>query len=199
MACMRKRSWAIGLALGLVVGLIFGGLWPSSPLHAVATDHSENFAMATGFVDDNVEAVFLMDFLTGSLKAAVVSNQRPGFQAFYESSVLADLATSIAELNVRIKAENVARKKQGAPARPDVQAPQTPHFLMVTGMADLRRGAARARPSRSVVYVAETNTGVVLAYVLPWESDAHMTDRRVMGKLILWAGDQFAATVTRTE
>ncbi len=199
MAYVHRQSWIVWLALGTISGLLVTGFWPNSQLHAVATDHSDNFVMATGLVDDSTEAVFVLDFLTGNLRGAVVSNQSRGFQAVYETNVLADLAASVTALNVKVRAENVIRKKQGNPARPDVQVPQSPKFLMVTGMSDLRRGAARLRPGRSIIYVAETTTGLVLAYVVPWSPDQHSQDTAFQGKLILWAGDQFASTVVRTE
>lgn len=199
MAHVRRRSWVVWFALGTICGLLATGFWPNTPLHAVATDHSDTCVMATGMVDDSVEAVFLLDFLTGTLRGAVISNQSRGFQAVYETNVLADLAASVTALNVKVKAENVARKKQGAPARPDVQLPQSPKFLMVTGISDLRRGAARLRPGRSVVYVAEVSTGLVLAYVVPWSPEQHSNDIAFQGKMILWAADQFATTVVRPE
>jgi len=199
MAQVRRQGWAIWLALGTICGLLATGFWPNTPLHAVATDHSENFVMATGMVDDNVEAVFMLDFLTGTLRGAVISNQSRGFQAVYETNVLADLASAVTTLNAKVRQENAARKKAGAPARPDVQVPQSPKFLMVTGISDLRRGAARLRPGRSVVYIAETSTGLVLAYVIPWSPENHTQDIAFQGKLILWAADQFATTVVRPE
>ena len=70
---------------------------------------------------------------------------------------------------------------------------------MVTGISDLRRGAARLRPGRSVVYIAETSTGLVLAYVIPWSPENHTQDIAFQGKLILWAADQFATPVVRPE
>ena len=75
-----KQSWPVWLAIGLLVGFVIGGLWPDTPLHAVATDRTENFAMATGFVDDGVEAIYFLDFLTGTLRAAVLSNQGAAFR-----------------------------------------------------------------------------------------------------------------------
>jgi hypothetical protein len=64
----RRLVW---LGMGLVGGLILCGVWPQTPLHAVATDRSETFAVATGFVDEGIEAVYFLDFLTGDLSAVV--------------------------------------------------------------------------------------------------------------------------------
>ena len=101
MAYLRKQYWAVWLAIGLVVGLMIGGIWPDTPLHAVATDGTENFALATGFVDDGAEAVYLLDFLTGTLRAAVLSNQSRGFQAYYGANVNAVNGWGQTPLDVR--------------------------------------------------------------------------------------------------
>jgi len=199
MAFVSRRGWAVGLALGMLLGLVLGGLWPNTPLHATATDRAENFCIATGLVDDAVEGVFVLNFSTGFLYGAVPSSQTPDFQARFQHNVLADLATSITTVNVRIKQENVDRKKRGLPARPEVQLPQNPKFMMVTGLGDLRRGAARMQPGRCLVYVAEVNTGVLLAYATTWSPGDRASNRPFLGKFILWGADQFAIAETRAE
>jgi hypothetical protein len=199
MAVVRAQRWFIPLALGAIGGVLLCGVWPSAPLHAVATDHAENFALATGFVAEGLEAVFLLDFQTGTLRGSVISCMAPGFQASYQVNVLGDLSTAVTEINSRIGKENVLRKKQGGPPRPAIEVPQSPHFMLVTGMGDIRRGGGQAQPGRSLVYVAEKNTGVVLAYALQWLPQYHNTDRPYNGKLVLWAADQFAGTVIRAE
>ncbi len=54
-----------GLAIGLVIGLNAAGWWPQVPIHAVATHGQENFAICTTPMDEDVEAVFVLDDLTG--------------------------------------------------------------------------------------------------------------------------------------
>src|SRR5437016_2703648 len=100
------RSPAVWVLLGLVAGLVAGALLPHAPLHAVATDHVDNFAIATGLVDDELEAIFFLDFLTGSLKCAVLSTSTGRFTNAFETSVLDDLG---------------------------VKANQNPKFMIVTG------------------------------------------------------------------
>src|SRR5271165_5670736 len=117
MFLMMKRSrlgigLLTGLGIGLVIGMLFAGGWPNVPLHAVATDRTEGFAIATGYCDESVEAVYFLDFVTGDLSAAVVSKQNGHFNAYYTHNVIADLGI--------------------APSR-------TPRFLLTTGMVDLRR------------------------------------------------------------
>lgn len=196
MKTIRRNRWYAGLAVGLILGLILGGLWPDTPLHATATDRVENYAIATGFVDDDIEAVYFLDFLTGMLRVAVVSNQTSTFQARYEANINADMANVIRFVN---SGGNGGRGR-GGPTGAVIQPPQTPRYLLVTGMADIRRGAAaRQQPGRSLVYVAETNTGILLAYAIPWSKEMHAANQPHGGPLILWAGDVFSTAVKRPE
>jgi hypothetical protein len=134
----RPAAW---LVVGLILGLGLGGFLPHAPLHASATDHTDNFILATGLVDNQLEAVFILDSLTGSLKCAVLSTATGKFTSAFETSVLDDLG---------------------------VKADQNPKFMMVTGAAVLRRQVGNFQPGRSVVYVTETTTGRVAAYAVPW-------------------------------
>ena len=196
MKTIRRNRWYAGLAVGLILGLIVGGLWPDTPLHATATDRVENYAIATGFVDDDIEAVYFLDFLTGMLRVAVVSNQTSSFQARYEANINADMASVIQFVN----AGGNGGRRRGGPTGPVIQPPQTPSYLLVTGVADIRRGAAaRQQPGRSLVYVAETNTGILLAYAIPWSKEMHAANQPHGGPLILWAGDVFSTAIKRPE
>jgi len=200
MAYLRQRSWPVWLAIGLLLGLMIGGLWPDTPLHAVATDRTDNFAMATGFVGDGAEAVYFLDFLTGKLTAAVLSNQSPGFQAHYEGNVNADLAAIIQVRNAGLTQTNLQRRRQGLPPLPELQLPQSPNFLMATGMIDMRRGASgRAQPAEAALYVAETNTGILLAYLLPWDANAHKANIPSGARLTPWTGEQVTTALIQTQ
>jgi hypothetical protein len=127
-------------------------------LHAVSTDRVANFALATGFCDDSVEAVYFLDFLSGDLRASVVSKQGGKFNAFYARKVSADLGVDLSK---------------------------NPRFLISTGTADLRRTGARTSPSRSIVYVAEVTTGKVAAYAIPWSSSAWVSGQQMADEIIL--------------
>jgi hypothetical protein len=200
MAYRGKRGWLVGLAVGLLVGWAVGALLPDTPLHAVATDRTDGFAMATGFVDDGVEAVYFLDFLTGSLNAAVLSNQTPRFQALYGTNVNADLANMIQARSQNLTQTNMQRRKQGLPPLPAIQMPQNPNYLMVTGAVDIRRGAsARVRPAAAALYVAETTTGMLLVYLIPWEQTAHQADRPSGGTINLLTAEQVTTAIVQTE
>jgi len=138
--------------------------------------------MATGFVADGIEAVYYLDFLTGSLRAAVLSksSQTRGFQAFFETNVHADMAAAMASSGL--------------------QMPQKPNYMMVTGVTDIRPAGGRgARPGAAALYVAESNTGFVLVYVVPWSPESHSANQLHSGKLVVWAGGQFSSAMIRTQ
>jgi hypothetical protein len=130
-------------ALTLFLGLALGGMFPHTPIHAVATDRTESFLVATGMVDSEVEAIYLLDCLTGDLRGAVLGKARGGFTAIFAypgAKLLQDFG---------------------------LDPSKNPKFLMVTGLADLRTGA-QTTFGASVVYVVELTSGKVGAYAIPW-------------------------------
>jgi hypothetical protein len=159
------------LAVGLIVGMFLGSLCPHTPLHATATDRFENFAIATGSVDEGVEAIYFLDFLTGELKAAVLSKQLPPrFNAFYQRNISEDMG---------------------------VNPGSNPRYLMVTGLVDIRRGAARMSPSNAVVYVAEITSGQVAAYAIPWNAERHASGQVFKGEVMLLDKTPFRTAMVR--
>ena len=186
----------LGALLGLVAGLMAGGLWPDTPLHAVASDRAEGFILATGAADGNCEAVYFLDGISGTLNAGVLSRMGRPFQAFYKANIGSDLTARIETLNQAIKQANLAARRGSTPPTPQIQAPQNPHFLMVTGAADIRPSmGAREKPGLSVVYVAETNTGIVMVYGLPWDASKHAANMPEQEQLIPLTGYQFTAPI----
>jgi hypothetical protein len=140
----------------LVIGLCLGGFLPHTPLHAVATDRTETYIIATGLLDSDVEAVFFLDCLTGDLLCAVLGKSTGGFTSVYRYNVLQDL---------------------------QVDPSKNPHFLMVTGLADFRSGNNRNYGGATVVYVAETTVGKIAAYAVPWDRarwNAHTASQDVL-------------------
>jgi hypothetical protein len=142
MARWKQYGWLAAAVIGVVGGLVLSGYWPQTPLHAMATDRTETFGMATGPLDAEVEAVYFLDFLTGDLRAVVLGKQPGVWSGFFQANVAADLG---------------------------IDRQRNPKFLMVTGMASLRRGGgSRLQPSSGICYVAEVGTGKVAAYAVPW-------------------------------
>ena len=149
-------AFAAGTAVGLLVGvgMLIGALasrgpaisksllsLPETALHAAATDSSENFAVATGEIDENAEGIFFLDSLTGDLQCAVINYRLAKFTSFFRTNVLKDLA--------------IEDKK--------------PKFLLVTGVVQFRTGGT-TRPARCVAYVVDATTGRYAAYGLPWSN-----------------------------
>ena len=162
----RITGLAAGLAvaIGLSVGLMIGGIWPHTSLHAMATDRVDTFAIATGLVDEDVEAIYFLDFLTGELRALVMGKQAGGFCGFFTLNVANHLG---------------------------IDPGKNPRYLMVTGVASLRRGGSRLQLSRAVVYVAEITSGKVGAYAIPWNPSMAAAGQKMAGNLIPVALDQF--------
>lgn len=134
-----------GLAAGLVLGLFARTMLPRVPVQASATEGFDNFAIATGLADGTVEGVYFLDYLTGELKCAVVNPKTGKFTASFHYNVAADF------------------RQAGAAAG-------NAKYLLVTGLADMPvpRGGGNVQLGKSIVYIAEANTGIVAAYTIQW-------------------------------
>jgi hypothetical protein len=139
-------------------------LWPQTSIHAMATDRTDTYAIATGPVDEDVEGVYFLDFLTGDLRALVMGKQVGGFCGFYTFNVASHLG---------------------------VDPSKNPRYMMVTGVTSIRRGGSRMQLSRAVLYVAEVTTGKVGAYAIPWNPSMAAAGQKMAGNLIPVALDQF--------
>ncbi len=137
-----RLLWLLGgVVLGAIVGLNAAGIWPQIPVHAVATHGQDNFAIATGSLDDNLEAIFVLDSVTGDLKGAALNVQSRRFNTWYDYNVSRDLP---------------------------VGGIKNPQYRIVTGYTGVRQVVAAGQLGRTVVYVAEANTGQLAAYGVPW-------------------------------
>lgn len=173
---LRRRygPWlSFGLLIGGLAGVLVGSYWPAPAAHGVATDRFDNFAIATGPLDNEVEAVYFLDFLTGDLKAAVLNINTATFTAFFSYNILQDLG---------------------------IDPGKNPRYLMVTGVIDLRRvGGTNVRPGASVVYIAELTTGKIAAYAVPWSPDMHKRGTPFQGQLMPLDVAQFRTTAVRDQ
>ncbi len=133
---------AVWLLIGIFVGLGLAGAFQAQPSFATATDHTDEFAIATGVMPStDVEAVYLLDFKSGLLLGTVMNKQTGTFQAFYKRPLGADFG---------------------------LKAGQKPKFMMVTG---LMTSAKAPVPIAHVLYVVELNTGKIAAYFMPYRGD----------------------------
>jgi hypothetical protein len=97
--------------------------------------------MATGPIDEEVEGLFTLDYLTGELQCFVINPRNYQWGGVFKANVVSDLG---------------------------VQQGKKPNYVMVTGMANFQRGAAANAPAMCAVYVADANTGNFVAYGLSW-------------------------------
>ena len=134
----KRLGW---VGIGILIGFLLTILLPAQPLHAVATQGQDGYALATGALDNSLEGVFFLDTLTGDLKGAALNLSNGQFATFYQSNILKDFQTDGAK---------------------------PPKFLMVTGLAALRHGPSQVQPGLAVVYVMEVNSGILAAYGVPW-------------------------------
>jgi hypothetical protein len=134
----RRLAWVM---MGVLIGFMLAATMPARPLHAVATHGVDGFALATGLIDNNIEGVYFLDYLTGDLKGAVLNLNSGNFTTFYEYNVLKDL---------------------------QVEGGKAPKFLMVTGISQLRQRGNQYQPGAAVIYVMETGSGTLAAYAVPW-------------------------------
>jgi hypothetical protein len=135
-------SRVVWLVVGLIGGLGIATFWPHEPALASATDRTQQFAMATVSVNaiTPLEGIFVLDFLTGTLRGAVLNEQTAKFSQFYLRNVAQDF--------------QVDPKKE-------------PRYAIVTGVANINSRPG-FQAANGVVYVAELSSGKVAAYGFPY-------------------------------
>jgi hypothetical protein len=134
------------------------GLLQEKQLRAATAAVGDSFAMATGPIDEEVEGLYMLDFLTGDLQCVVLNYRTTKFNAIFRTNVLNDLG---------------------------VDPAKKPKYLMTTGAINIPRGYSVARPANSVVYVLETTTGRFAAYGIPWRRELAATARPQAFTLVL--------------
>src|SRR5262245_53709809 len=134
----KIRTWGT-LAAGVVIGLAVGGAlaagvvigrWNSADsagdlrLKAMAAQSNDNFAIATGVIDDEVEGLFTLDFLTGDLQCYVVNPRTGALGGWFKTNVAKDLP-------------------------PEGGNPK-PNYLLVTGTIQVQGSSGNQRPAGSL-------------------------------------------------
>lgn len=142
-----SESRVAWLLAGLVAGLGIAYFWPHEPAFATTGDRDASFAMVTievgqsaAGINDPMDGVFILDFLTGKLQGAVLNRQNGVFAQLYFRDVAKDF---------------------------NVDPESEPHYAMVSGISQLpaRKGNIYAS---GVLYIGELSSGKVLAYAFPW-------------------------------
>jgi hypothetical protein len=155
----RINAWgtlAIGMMLGLAIsGGVAAGVWfgQRSPtmsnlpgmadlhLKAMASHGSDTFAIATGPIDDDVEGLFTLDFLTGDLNCYVINPRNAAIGGWFSANVA-----------------NVLKVEKG----------KKPSYLIATGNIQVVGTAGGQRPAGCLCYVVDANTGDACAFTFPW-------------------------------
>jgi hypothetical protein len=115
-------------------------------------------SMATGAIDDEMEGVFFLDFLTGELACVVIASRKPNMiNGVFKTNVIKDLG---------------------------VEADKKPDYLMVTGAATFVGQTGQQQPGRCVVYVLDQNTGNFAGYGFTWNKTFASSLRAQSGALL---------------
>jgi hypothetical protein len=128
-----RTTW---LVAGVAAGLCLAYFWPHEPALAVGTDRSEKFAISIIPVSETVDAIFVLDFLTGRLQGHVLSDKVGQFSHAYYRTVIEDF---------------------------ELPRNQKPIFTIVGGHTQLS-STGPGTMAQGVVYIGELNTGLVNAY-----------------------------------
>ncbi len=140
----RHTHWMLPAAfVGLVAGFVGSSLRDPEPLHAMTALGSEHKTLVTVPLDAGMEAVVSLDHVTADLTGYVLDRFTGRFFIQYRYNVARDFAL-----------------RQG----------QQPKFLMVSGLADFRQFSSNQRIADGVIYISEENSGQVVAYGIPWNS-----------------------------
>ncbi|MCY2968204.1 MAG: hypothetical protein NT069_32000 [Planctomycetota bacterium] len=147
---MRKsnESRLLWICFGLFVGVAMAWMWPHEPAFATNSDRDQDFAIFTVTVGnqaagiaDPIDGVFILDFLTGQLRGAVLNRATGQFTSFY----LIDLT-----------------KEFG------ITGGGKPKYAVATGNGQLNNQGG-VNLASGVIYIAEATTGKCLAYTFPWQ------------------------------
>jgi hypothetical protein len=154
----NRACWLVFGVLVGVAAVVAGRLLLETPVYATATHGVDSFAIATGELDEGLEAIYFLDFLTGELKAAVLNVRNGKFLCTYAyANIPKDLG---------------------------LDQVKNPRYLMVTGTADMRRGSGPYRLGRGIVYISELNSGAVAAYAIPWDPGSYSRQIPVNGTFV---------------
>lgn len=138
----------------------FPGLWAATAASSGGT------YIATGSFDNASELFYYLDSQSGRLSAALLARSTPSFCKTYTRNIRADFVQAVQQLKLPL--------------------PANPQFLMVTGDGDIRQfGAGEMnKTSKSLAYIAEVSTGLVLVYTIPNEGDRDLEISG--GDIIFW-------------
>jgi hypothetical protein len=146
-------------------------LWNTRPALAAGASQNEKVCICTGQLDDSGEVTFVLDSLTGDLKAFTM-HQTGKYSASFYRNIMADFGLD--------------------------KSKTTPQFSMVTARERFpRRGTVT--PAESVLQVAEATSGRLIAYTLPWSPTLRQKamDPSKPAQIVALDGVQFRGNIVR--
>lgn len=146
----NRQRWIL-LSLGFLAGCLFAYSWPHEPALASVADRDEHFSLMACPVSvaNPLEAIFVTDFTTGSLKGSVLNRQAGKFNIFYYANLAEDFK---------------------------VDPAQQAHYAVVNGQANLTGGPGQTLAS-NVLYVAEESSGKIIAYAFEYQDVPGIIER----------------------
>jgi hypothetical protein len=118
------------------------GPLPETPLHAFATHSTEGLTLASGTLEQNLEAVIAVDHVSGEMTGYVANPNNP-------AGILVQYVYPNVNNDLGVKTKS-------------------PKYTVVTAMSPFKPAGA-ARLGMCVVYIAEESTGTMVAYGMPWD------------------------------
>jgi hypothetical protein len=155
-ASLLAGGLLLAAMVGAIFGLLAGGIFDRGQVQATATHGQDNYALATGELDADVELVAFLDPQSGYLKAAVMNVRNFKFQLFYTRNIRQDF---------------------------EQESGKNPRYLMTTGRAVFNFQSGK-RYARSVIYVTELNSGKCMAYGMQSFPNARSLHQKFHGALI---------------
>lgn len=188
------RIWiaaSVGFSLLLLVGLVSGvGAYvgnrlaqdqmiqqmPPIELKAGTASRTKSLSMATGLIDNNAEALFILDHTSGNLQCWLLNTRTGNVGGIYTANVALDMGSTVA--------------KSG-----------DPDYVMTTGSFFFRGNTTgNMSPSKSVCYVADATNGKVVGYGLIYNTQAVTRGVMQSGKLnVVCSGTARGEMTTRDQ
>lgn len=139
-----RVAWLIAALLAVPGAASF---WPHEPVYATTADRDDQFLIITvpvgaaaAGINDPMDGVFILDFLTGKLNGAVLNRQTGKYAARYQRDLARDF---------------------------QVDPNAKPHYAIATGYSQMPNQGGVPMAS-GVLHIAELSSGRVVAYAFPW-------------------------------
>ncbi len=143
-ACGLALIVTLATCVGLFLGVQIATSNSPTPLllEAGTAARGKSLSMATGLIDNNVEALFVLDHDSGNLQCWVLNAKTGAVGGIYRANVIGDLQID----------------KSGEP-----------DFVMTTGNFFWSSGTSGNEvPAHSVVYVGDSSTGNIVGYTFTY-------------------------------